>query len=132
MCMYPLQQHKHKHLPTTSPSMKPSKDTRTLVSYIPIGIPSTSPINVPRTLPSQKPSSHPTFVPSSNITTHPSQSPIKPPSKLPSIVPSLEHYNNIRGSQFTTFICSELNSIHGSNKPLCCIQNLRIKLINSI
>ena len=93
MCTYPIQQQKHKHLPSSAASMKPFKDHITLLSHVPIGIPYTAPSIVPITLPSQKPISDPTFVPSSNPTTHQSQVPRKKTSEFQYIVSSLEHYD---------------------------------------
>ena len=73
MCTYPLQQHKYKQLPTTSPTTNPSEDPSTLPSRLPIGIPSTGPSIVPITLPSHKPSSYHICVPGSTPTTNQSQ-----------------------------------------------------------
>ena len=94
MCTYPIQQQKHKHLPSTAPSIKPSKDPITLLSHVQIGIPYKAPSFVPITLPPQKPSSDPTCVPGSNPTTNQSQVPIKKPLEFQYIVPSLELYDN--------------------------------------
>ena len=96
MCTYPLQQHKHKYLQITAPSMNPSNDLITVPSHVPSGSLSAAPIIVPINLPYQKPSSDPPIFPSSSLTTHPSQALSKNPSNLPYIVPSLKHYDSPR------------------------------------
>ena len=82
MCTYPLQQQKHKHLPSTAPSMKPFKYPITLLPYVQIGSPYTAPSFVPINLPSQKHSSYPTSVPGSNPTTNQGQVPRKKPQNF--------------------------------------------------
>ena len=76
MCTYPIKKQKHKHLPSTSPSMKPSKYPITILPHFQIGSLYIAPSFVPITIPSQK---HSSCVPGSNPTTHKNQVPRKKP-----------------------------------------------------